>query len=194
LSTTTPEAASTRPSTTRRRRIGPVIAVACLVVIGVVIWVFGSLAPAEDRMVDAPLVGKAAPITEGTQLNGKPFKLSDLKGQWVLVNFMASWCAACKVEHPELVLFSQRHAAAGDAVVVSVANEPAADTAKFFAEQGGDWPVVTEDGSVSTAYGMVKLPETYLVDPFGIVRAKFISAITSDGVDRVIASFTGVKP
>jgi cytochrome c biogenesis protein CcmG/thiol:disulfide interchange protein DsbE len=178
-----------------RRWRGPAIAIVVLGVLGFVIVIFARAKPAVDKLAaDAPLVGKAAPITEGAALDSTTFRLSDHKGQWVLVNFMASWCAACKVEHPELIAFSQRHAQSGDAVVVSIAaNDAPADTRKFFADNGGTWPVINDvNGKFATGYGLVALPESYLVDPNGVVRAKFISAVTSSGIDRLIDRFTQV--
>jgi cytochrome c biogenesis protein CcmG/thiol:disulfide interchange protein DsbE len=51
----------------------------------------------------------------------------------------------------------------------------------FFAEEGGDWPVVYDtDGRFAVAFGVAKVPETWIVDPDGIVRARFISQVTAD--------------
>jgi cytochrome c biogenesis protein CcmG/thiol:disulfide interchange protein DsbE len=170
-----------------RRRIGPAIATAVLVALAGFVIVLAQAGPASNQVVDAPIVGKAAPATEGTTLAGSRFRLSDHRGQWVLVNFMASWCGACKIEHPELIAFSQRHATVGDASVVSIAtNDTPSDAKAFFTVRGGDWPVITDDGLLATGYGLVKLPESYLVDPNGFVRVKFISAVTADFVDQQI--------
>ena len=51
----------------------------------------------------------------------------------------------------------------------------------FFASEGGDWPVVyDEDGSIAVAFGVSKVPETWIIDPNGIVRGRVISRVTAD--------------
>ena len=67
---------------------------------------------------DSPLVGELAPPLAGEidrpgRLGGTAFDLDRLRGQWVVVNFFATWCVPCVVEHPELVEFSERHADVG---------------------------------------------------------------------------------
>jgi cytochrome c biogenesis protein CcmG/thiol:disulfide interchange protein DsbE len=176
----------------RRRRVGPSIAVAVLVVLAVFIGVLATRPAVSDRQGSSPLLNKAAPLIDAPTTAGERFRLGDYKGQWVVVNFMASWCAACKVEHPELLQFVQRHAAVGDAEVVAVAISDAPnDTAAFFAKRGGDWPVVMDtSGAYAVSYGIVKLPESYLVDPNGFVRVKFIGGLTADGIDKQILART----
>lgn len=183
-----------RTPTRRRRRLGPFVAAPVLAILAVVIWAVATLGPASDRIADAfPLKGKAAPLIEGTTIAGTNLRLGDYQGRWVLVNFMASWCNPCKKEHPELVKFAESHDAVGDAAVISVAaNDSEADAKAFFAERGGNWPVLVDsDGTWATKYGMIKLPESYLVSPSGVVVAKFISVITAAKVDELIARFEG---
>ena len=105
------------------------------------------------------------------------------------MNFFSTTCVPCIVEHPELVEFSERHAAVGDAVVVSVAFDDSADNVReFFLENGGDWPVLTGDtGSIAVAYGVTAVPESYLVAPSGVVAAKIIGGVTADQLDERIA-------
>lgn len=173
-----------------RRRHG---ALAIAILIGVVLALFiGLLAtrdPATDRQVSSPLLDRLAPEITGTTIDGEAFDLDDLRGEWVVVNFFATWCVPCRQEHPELLSFSRRHAQAGDAQVVSVVfgDEPDAVRA-YFDENGGDWPVVIGDeGRVALDYGVAGVPESYLVDPEGFVRAKIVGGVTSDGLDRILA-------
>ncbi len=52
---------------------------------------------------------------------------------------------------------------------------------EFFAKEGGDWPVVyDEDGSIAVGFGVAKVPETWIIDPNGIVRGRVISRVTAD--------------
>src|SRR3546814_7865580 len=90
--------------------------------------------------------------------------MADWRGRWVAVNFFSSWCTPCIQEHPELVAFDEAHREAGDAAVVSVTYDDRTDDAKeFFAKRGGDWPVVDDpENSIGVAYGVARVPETFL--------------------------------
>ena len=105
-----------------------------------------------------------------------------------MVNFFATWCTPCIVEHPELVAFSEQHAASGDAQVISIAydTEPQA-LRDFFASKGGDWPVVVpDDAQLALEFGVTGVPESFVVSPYGQVVAHF-TGVTADGLNQVIA-------
>lgn len=135
----------------------------------------------------SPLVGTLAPALDGTTVDGRPFDLDKHRGQWVLVNFFATWCPPCVAEHPELVSLSEKDAA--DLQVVSVAYEDTSENVEeFFAERGGDWPVLVADTrSAGIDYGVIKLPESYLIAPDGAVVHKFSGGITADEVEQAMS-------
>ncbi len=93
------------------------------VVVGVVVLLLVVLLatrePATDRKGTSHLIGEPAPGIGGDVLLGEPFDIGT-NDRWLVVNFFASWCGPCIVEHPELVAFSEAHAESGDARVVSV--------------------------------------------------------------------------
>ena len=132
------------------RRRGMVLGIAVLVAVltAAFVAVLATRDPAQDRATESPLVGELAPPLAGDLIApadsvGTAFDLDRLRGQWVVVNFFATWCVPCVVEHPELVEFSERHAEVGDASVVSVVfDDSAEDVTAFFDENGGDWPVI----------------------------------------------------
>jgi cytochrome c biogenesis protein CcmG/thiol:disulfide interchange protein DsbE len=139
------------------------------------------------------IAGQAAPLISGPAIGGVKFDLNDHKGQWVLVNFFSTTCVPCTDEQPELVKWYNDHQIKGDASLVSVAFNEASDSVeKFFKDNGGSWPVMAnDDGSISAAYGVVKLPESYLVDPNGRLQVKYLGAVTEDVLDKQIAHLTG---
>lgn len=175
------------------RRRGLVLASAVVVAVLAValVVVLATREPAQDRAGDSPLVGEVAPPLAAATIApaasaGEAFDLDRLRGQWVVVNFFATWCVPCRVEHPELVEFSERHAAAGDASVVSVVfDDEAAAVAGFFDENGGDWPVVDGD-AVILDWAVAAVPESFLVAPDGVVVAKVTGGVSADGLDELI--------
>ena len=144
--------------------------------------------PATDRQGTSPLIGKPAKPLAGETLDGGRFDIGDQQGKWVVVNFFATWCLPCRQEHPQLEAFDNAHTQTGDAVLVSVLYENDPDVAReFFDRNGGDWPVVLDGpGLIATAYGVPQVPETYVIDPQGVVRDKLIGGVTKAGIEESI--------
>ncbi len=152
----------------------------------------------DDDGVRSGLVGRAAPAVVGTATNGEVVDIDRWRGDWVLVNFFATWCVPCVREHPELVEFARRHGPEGDGVpveVVSIAfdDDPAA-VEEFFATRGGDWPVLVDDtGPLALDFGVRGVPESFLISPAGQVVALFYG-VTADAVDEaIVAATTGAE-
>jgi cytochrome c biogenesis protein CcmG/thiol:disulfide interchange protein DsbE len=187
-----PELMLERP---RRRRIALYVVIPIAVVVALFIGVLATSKPATDRLADSPLLGKLAPAIQGTTTGGKAFDIDTLRGEWVLVNFFATWCVPCRQEQPELVSFSRRHGQAGDATVISVAfSDTAENVQRFFDENDAAWPVIAADeGRIALDYGVAGVPESFLVDPEGYVQAKIIGGVTSLGLDRILARLQGTR-
>jgi cytochrome c biogenesis protein CcmG/thiol:disulfide interchange protein DsbE len=174
--------------------LGASIAVA-VVLIGLIV-VLATRDPATDRTNDSPLIGKIAPAIVGETIApeataGEHFDLDLQRGQWVVVNFFATWCVPCVREHPELVEFSERHAQAQDASVVSVVFDDRADgVVDFFRRNGGEWPVVDGD-DVILDWAVAAVPESFLVDPDGRVVARLTGGVTADGLDELLGQAQG---
>lgn len=182
-----------------RRRRGPVffLAIGIAVVLAVFIGVLATRDPSSDRTADSPLVGEVAPPITGASLtDGRPFDLDALRGQWVVLNFFATWCVPCRTEHPELLSFSRRHSQIGDASVVSVVfdDDPEA-VAEYFEENDSTWPVVDGTGTgVILDYAVAAVPESFIISPSGYVVAKVTGGVTSVGLDQLIADLGGEQP
>jgi cytochrome c biogenesis protein CcmG/thiol:disulfide interchange protein DsbE len=97
------------------------------------------------------------------------------------------------VEHPELKAFDEEHKTLGDAVLVGVTyDNTTADAKAFFAERGGAWPVINDpENSIGVAYGVAKVPETFVISPDGIVVQHFPGGITQASLDNVIKAYEG---
>ena len=139
---------------------------------------------------DTPLLDRPAPDAVGELADGTTFDLARRKGSWVVLNFFDPECVPCVQEHPELRRSSTTRSASlgndGAELVTVVFRDDRDGVAEFFADEGGDWPVVyDDDGSIATAFGVTQVPETWIIDPNGVVRWRTISTVTADQLESV---------
>jgi len=173
----------------RRTRRALWIAVAVAVPMFLLVVVLATRPSASTREVRSPLLGKRAPAAESTTIDGEAVKLADLKGRWVVVNFFATWCVPCRIEHDELKRFHDSHQALGDGSVLGVVFSDSAQAVKEFrADEGGSWPMLTDPkGSIALNFGVSGVPESFLVDPDGIVRSRILGGVRAVDLDRLLA-------
>lgn len=98
----------------------------------------------------------------------------------------------CLEEHPELVRFSQRHPAEEAQVLAVVYDDQPDEVARFFRERGGDWPVVDDPGA-KVDVGVRGVPESFVVDPDGVVRTRLVGGVTAEGLDAVLRQLRGAR-
>jgi cytochrome c biogenesis protein CcmG/thiol:disulfide interchange protein DsbE len=177
----------------RRRRWVPYVAAAVGIVAALLIALLAFSPSSSDQPVTSPVVGKVAPGISAKDTDGKQFSLRQLRGGWVLVNFFATWCAPCKAEQPQLIQWANEPEGSDFLVSVSF-NDQASKVKKFFQANGGDWPVIAQgNADIALNYGVIQLPESYLIRPDGSVAAKFNGGVTAAGVDSIIARNEGRK-
>ncbi|MFZ2489355.1 MAG: TlpA disulfide reductase family protein [Anaerolineae bacterium] len=130
----------------------------------------------------APAIGHPAPGFALPTLAGDDLALDALRGQPVVLNFWASWCAPCRSEMPELQRLHERLAGAGVRVVGVNQGEQPAQAAAFMQTLGLTFPVALDQRTgVSQQYLVNSLPTTFFIDREGVVRSMFIGPM-SDAV------------
>lgn len=118
---------------------------------------------------------------------GDHFRLEDLTGKPVVLNFWASWCVSCRQEARELEKFWQAHKQ--DVQVVGIAIQDEKDAAKKFATYFGKTYMIglDEDGKAAIDYGVSGVPETFLIDKSGVIRHKEIGPVSMPMLEKELA-------
>lgn len=151
----------------------PIIA---FVLVGVLLWKGLSLDP---RHIPSPLIGKPISDFSLTQVN-HPDKIStpkDFYGRVYLLNVWASWCVACRQEHPLLMEIKRNNIVP----IIGLNYKDKQNNARGFLQDMGDpYEVSLADlnGRVGIDMGVYGVPETFVIDKQGIIRYRFTGPIT----------------
>jgi cytochrome c biogenesis protein CcmG, thiol:disulfide interchange protein DsbE len=168
----------------RRRRLAPFVALAVAAVVAGLFVVLAGSDASTNETADTPLLDEPAPEAVGVRADGSAFDLARRKGSWVVLNFFTSTCVPCQQEHPDLVRFADQQADLGGdgaELYTVVYDDDRKAVEDFFAANGGDWPVVyDDDGSIAVSFGVSQVPETWIIDPTGVVRGRIITRVTAD--------------
>ena len=139
----------------------------------------------DPRLVPSPLVGKPVPQFTLAAVQGRTLGLAtqDLRGEVAVVNVFASWCTACREEHPLwMELAGQR------LLPIHGLNykDPPDDAERWLNQLGDPYTRTGADrnGRVGIDWGVYGVPETFVVDKHGIIRDKIIGAVTRKTIDE----------
>jgi cytochrome c biogenesis protein CcmG/thiol:disulfide interchange protein DsbE len=136
-----------------------------------------------------PRIGMAAPDFT-VRDSDRTVTLSQLKGQVVVLNFWATWCAPCIEEMPSLVQMQQRMKSKGVTVLAVSIDADESNYRRFLRDHSVTLLSVRDpDQKSNSLYGTTKFPETYIIDRSGVVRRKFIGAV--DWTEPEIIEFLG---
>ncbi len=160
-----------------------------LLLVAPLVWVLAEGFGHDPSHIPSPLLGKAAPgfnlpVLDG---DGKNLSLADLRGKPTFINFWATWCDTCGYEHPLLLRLARTYA--GRVNFVGIAYLDKEDNLrKWLTSHGGQaFPTLIDVGtSAAVAYGVGRLPESYLLDKEGVIQHKVFGAVDyGDMVRRI---------
>lgn len=158
-----------------------------LVVFGVLVAFLGRGLFLNPREVPSPLIDKAAPLFELPQLHNPSgqFSSRDMLGKVWLLNVWASWCVACRQEHPLLVELARSRLVPLYGLNYKDERNDAIEWLQSF----GDpyvMSIVDLDGRVGIDFGVYGVPETFVIDKEGVIRYKQIGPVTPEALEKEI--------
>lgn len=129
----------------------------------------------DPRSIPSPLVNRPAPDFSTETLDGGSVTLSSYRGQWVLLNFWGSWCISCVSEHPYLMELAIKTRKRKDFVMIGVDFKDTIEGARTFLARHGNpgYPQALDPyQKIAIDWGVYGAPESYLIDPNGMIRIK----------------------
>ena len=150
-----------------------------LVAFLVLVGFLGAGLKLDPREVPSPLIGKPAPGFALTRLDdaNQTIRREDMLGKVWVLNVWASWCAACREEHPHLVDFAKTKATP---LLGLNYKDTRKDGLGWLARFGDpyDASLFDQDGRVGIDFGVYGVPETFVIDKQGVIRFKQIGPVT----------------
>jgi len=131
------------------------------------------------NQVPSALVDRPLPQFSLPELNQELVSVSssDLQGSISIINFWATWCPPCHVEHPYLVEISESES---DVRFIGVNYKDDLVEARLFLEEKGspfEQVIIDLDGSLGIDFGVAGAPETFIIDSFGTIRYRHVGII-----------------
>jgi peroxiredoxin len=133
-------------------------------------------------------IGMIAPDFQTVTHAGQPISLSALRGEFVLLNFWATWCGPCRVEMPEFQRQYERYADRGFSILAVNHSETSAVVSDFQEAFALTFPLAMDErGQIQRQYGIFSYPSTFLIDPDGRIITRHFGPLTVDQIDELLA-------
>ena len=161
--------------------------------VGLLFFAFARGFGRDPHEVPFALKGKPAPDFTLTRLDtGEKVTLASLRGRPLVLNFWASWCGPCELEHPTLTRAAQRYQ--GEATFMGVIFEDSPEDARKFGRLDPSFPQLVDPQSrMAVDYGVTGVPETYFIDAQGIIRDKFVGPLDMRELGERLHALTTVS-
>ncbi len=140
----------------------------------------------DPRAIESPLLNTPAPGFALRDIDGQPISLAELRGRPVMINFWATWCQPCIVEHPVLQAAARRYE--GRAHFIGIVYQDDPDLIRGFLARRGGWgqTLLDPDGETAIAYGVYGAPETYFIDAGGTVVRKVTGPMDAGFLSSIV--------
>ena len=166
-------------------------AILSFIILGIgLVWIGWSRVPPETEasLAIAPQAGFLAPEITLTTLEGNTIRLSDLRGQPVLINFWASWCPPCKAEMPAVQRVQSLYQDQGFVVLaINATQQDTRETAEQFIKNGGYTFQVLLDtqGEATRSYQIHSLPTSFFIDAQGMIKEVVVGGPMAEALLRI---------
>ncbi len=180
-----------RPERRRRPILWGAIAVGLVVVAFAVI--LAMQVNTDPTFEGGPELGEPAPAFDLPTLDGGNVSNESVAGKAVIVNFWNSWCIPCRAEHPALAEFHARHADDPDFAMVGIVRDDTEEAARDWVEDKGvSWTTALDPGDrAALDFATTGQPETYAIDPSGVVVGKQLGEVDVDDLEALLARARG---
>lgn len=188
----------TSPTAARRIPRGVLPIAGILAMVALLVYVFNSRFGQDPRLVDSPLIGQPVSdlIFDYLEQDGT-FSFADQRGTVLVVNFFASWCFPCRLEHDDLVATSAAYADRGVHFLGIVYQDKPAQASAFLDEfgRGTNYSyVIDPESRAIVELGVFGVPETYIIDANGVIQGKIAGEVNAvvlqRALDQVLAGET----
>jgi cytochrome c biogenesis protein CcmG/thiol:disulfide interchange protein DsbE len=143
----------------------------------------------------APRENHPAPDFTLVDLAGAPVRLSELRGQVVLVNVWATWCPPCRAEMPMIQAAYEQYRERGFTVLAVNLKEDSRTVARYMGRGGLTFPALLDsDGAVSNTYQARVLPSSFFIDKAGVVRAVYRGPMARSVVAGTVEQLLAEEP
>jgi cytochrome c biogenesis protein CcmG/thiol:disulfide interchange protein DsbE len=148
----------------------------------------------DPHSVRSPLIGRPAPDFSLAPVGGgSPVTLESLRGRPAVINFWATWCGPCLEEHAVLTSAAR---AFGDVQFLGIVYEDEEPTTQAFLQQrASSYPSLMDpDGKAAIAYGVFGVPETFFIDPGGLLIDKVVGPLDRQTIASLVSRAKGGAP
>jgi len=161
----------------------------------VVVLAVGIKNSPDKGTIPSPLIGKPAPVFNLATLTEPKRTMSnaELRGKWYVINIWGTWCVACRQEHSYLLEMKR----SGAMPIIGLNWKDNDEKAREWLTQLGDpydLVAMDYDGSVAIDWGAYGAPETFLVNPEGIVIKKRVGVMTPEVWNDFLSHLSATKP
>lgn len=140
----------------------------------------------------APIVGQTAPDFTAATVDGKPIRLSDLKGSPVWVSFGASWCQPCRAENPDIEAAYEAFKAKGVVVIQIYMTEDTSTVADYTTRVGLTYQRIPDpDSRLATEYRILGIPSHFFIGRDGVLRELKVGTLDRDSMNAILAELAG---